>query len=291
MNPEMSPWPGLAGFARQVSLPRSGRKLFYFEAGQPESPPAVLVHGLGDEADTWRHILPRLAEHYRVAAFDLPGFGRSDPAPKGYSLLFFQDALLEFLDAIEMERPLVAGHSLGALIAHSTALRAPERFGRLALIAGGLAVRRQKLDLLSLAFLVPGLGEFLYQRLSKDPQAAYQSLQPYYAHLDGMPADERAFLFERVNQRVTSAKQQRAFLGTLRSMAGWITAQQKGLGERLGGFTLPTTIVWGQADRVNPAVNGEYLAQLQPSARLVLIPGAGHNLQQENPQELLAQLL
>jgi pimeloyl-ACP methyl ester carboxylesterase len=287
----MSPWPGLAGFARQVSLPTSGLKLFYFAAGQPEAPPAVLLHGLGDEADTWRHILPRLAERYRVAAFDLPGFGRSDPSPKGYSLPFFQDILLEFVDAAGMERPLVAGHSLGALIAHSTALRAPERFGRLALIAGGLAVRSQKLDLLSLAFLVPGLGEFLYQRLSKDPQAAYQSLQPYYANLDGMPADERAFLFERVNQRVTSGKQRRAFLGTLRSLAGWITRQQKGLGERLRDFNLPTTIAWGQADRVNPPVNCEYLAQLQPSARLVLLPGAGHNLQQESPQELLAQLL
>ncbi|MCS6863432.1 MAG: alpha/beta fold hydrolase, partial [Abditibacteriales bacterium] len=73
----MEPWPALAPYVRKVQL-RSGLTLFAFEAGAPDAPPLLLIHGLGDEADTWRHVFLPLAERYHVIAPDLPGFGRSD---------------------------------------------------------------------------------------------------------------------------------------------------------------------------------------------------------------------
>jgi pimeloyl-ACP methyl ester carboxylesterase len=286
----MQPWACLAPYARSLRLPESGLDLFLYEAGPAEAAPLVLVHGLGDEADTWRHILPTLAKTRRVVALDLPGFGRSAKPQRSYTISFFQETLLELMDALAIPSAALVGHSLGAVIVQSTALRAPERVAHLALVDGGLVARTQKLDLATLAFIVPGLGEWLYNRLRKDPQAAYQSLEPYYNHLEDLPEAERAFLFQRVNERVWSDGQRKAFFSTLRNLARWLPAQQKSLPERLAHLEVPTLVVWGEQDQINKVENGRLLAAAQPSARLVIVPGAGHNVQQDNPQALLDAL-
>lgn len=280
-------WPALQPFARPFFLPSQRMNLFLYEAGSPDAPPVLLVHGLGDEADTWRHILPGLSEQYRVIAPDLPGFGRSDRPGLAYTPAFFRDVLHELLDTLDIMQVMLVGHSLGATLAHSISLDYPGRVSRLALLSGSLLARNQKLDPATLLYLVPGLGEWLYTRLRKDPQEAYRSLEPYYYSLENLPKADRDFLFERVNQRVWNDGQRRAFLSTLRNMARWLPAQQRGLPARLAGLQTPTLVLWGEADRVNSMQGGLALVESQPSANLVSVPGAGHNLHQEKPQEVL----
>lgn len=293
MNPfqrAMQPCPELVDAVQAVRLPRRALSLFSYQLGDPQAPAVILLHGLGDEADTWRFILPRLAGSRRVIALDLPGFGRSAKPKVRYSVPFFQEVLLELMDSLELSQAGLIGHSLGALIAQSTALNAPQRVTWLALVSGGLAARVQKIDPVLLAFLVPGLGEWQYNRLRKDPQAAYRSLERYYADLGGLPADQTVFLFQRVNERVWDDRQRIAFLTTVRSLARWLPAQQKDLAQRLAGFKLPTGIIWGEQDQINSIENGYALASLLPSAQLTSVPNAGHNLQQEQPEALLAAL-
>jgi pimeloyl-ACP methyl ester carboxylesterase len=286
----MQPWPSLAPYARSLRLPKSGLQLFLYEAGPPDAAPLLLVHGLGDEADTWRHLLLKLSESKRVIALDLPGFGRSAKPERSYTVPFFQDVLLELLDTLTIPSAALVGHSLGAVIIQSLALRTPERVNRLVLVDGGLVARSQKLDPGTLAFIVPGLGEWLYNRLRRDAQAAYQSLKPYYRSLETLPEEDRTFLFQRVNERVWSDEQRRAFFSTLRNLARWLPAQQRSLPERLARLDAPTLVVWGEQDKINRVENGQLLAEVQPSASLVIVPGAGHNLQQETPQALLQAL-
>jgi pimeloyl-ACP methyl ester carboxylesterase len=226
-----------------------------------------------------------------VIAFDLPGFGRSDKPARSYTPEFFQDVLLELMEILSISTATLVGHSLGAVIVHATALNSPSQVRRLFLVDGSLASRTQKLDLKTAAFIVPGLGEWMYNRLRKDPQAAFQSLTPYYSNLEGLPTEERAFLYQRVNERVWSDGQRRAFLSTLRNLARWLPGQQRGLPERLSKLTVPTLVLWGEQDRLQDPDNGRYLAEIQPSARLVVVPGAGHNLQQEQPQTIVEAIL
>jgi pimeloyl-ACP methyl ester carboxylesterase len=101
-----------------------------------------------------------------------------------------------------------------------------------------------------------------------------------------MPVDDRAFLFQRVNERVWSDGQRRAFLSTLRSLAGWLPSRQRTLASQLGGLDIPTSLVWGAEDQINPVENARALLEIQPSARLAIIPGAGHNVQQEKAGEV-----
>lgn len=74
----MQPWPGLQPYARQVNLSKSGLSLYVYDAGPAGAGPMLLIHGLADEADTWRHLIDPLSTHHRVLAPDLPGYGRSD---------------------------------------------------------------------------------------------------------------------------------------------------------------------------------------------------------------------
>jgi len=144
-------------------------------------------------------------------------------------------------------------------------------------------MKENRIDARTVLSLIPGLGERFYNELRKAPQAAYRSLEPYYNRLEDLPQADRVFLYQRVNERVWSDGQRQGYLSTMRSLVAWIPAQQKKLPSRLKGWNIPTTVIWGENDRVNPVANAHALLKLLPSARLVLVPGAGHNLHQEKP--------
>lgn len=289
----MQPLPLLAPLARRVELPRHKLTLFLYDT-QPavrDDVPLVLVHGLGDEADTWRQVLPSLAVKRRVLAVDLPGFGRSDKPDAPYTVPWCAAVLCELLDALQIEEVALAGHSLGAITCHWLALQHTPRVERLALLAGGLVAAPRKLDWNTLLLLTPGVGEWLYTRLRHDPQAAYASLRPFYGDIDALPQAERDFLFQRVNERVWNDEQRRAFFRTLRRLARWLPAQQKTVARHLAGFTTPTIVLWGEQDRIANLANGRLLATLQPAARLTVLAGAGHNLHQEQPAAVAQALV
>lgn len=286
----MRPWPALEPFTRSIYLPQSELTLHIFEVGARGTPAILLIHGLGDEADTWRHLIPPLSARYRVIAPDLPGFGRSQQTDRPYTMPFLQDVMLELMDKLAIQRAVLVGHSLGAVLAHAIARSNPKQVDRLVLIGGSLVVRSQKLDLATMLFLIPGLGEWQYNRLRKDPQAAYDSLEPYYGRLDDLTEVDRAFLFQRVNERVWSDGQRRAFLSAFRNLARWLPRQQRNLPSDLATLDVPTSAVWGELDRINPVENGHALVEVQPTARLVVVPGAGHNVHQEHPAAILRAL-
>ena len=286
----MQPYPGLERWSRRVTLPSSRIDIHLYDTGGESNPPVLLLHGLGDEADTWRHVFPRIADRYRAIAPDLPGFGRSDQGKHSYSIPFFVDVLLELLDTLAISHAALVGHSMGAIIAQTLALEHPQRLERLILISGSLVSKENKITPDLLLFLVPGLGEWAYNRLRKDPQAAYQSLAGYYNRMEDLSQADRDFLYQRVNERVWSDGQRRGFLTALRSLAGWLPVQQKRLPARLSGWKIPTQVIWGENDLVSSVENARALLAVLPAARLVTVPEVGHNLQQEKP-DLIAEAI
>jgi pimeloyl-ACP methyl ester carboxylesterase len=105
---------------------QSGLRIHYQQVG--EGPDLVMIHGLTGNLAVWHlQIVPALSEHFRVLTYDLRGHGHSDTPPSGYTLDTMADDLLELLDLLEIERPLIAGHSYGADIALYHALRHPDR--------------------------------------------------------------------------------------------------------------------------------------------------------------------
>jgi pimeloyl-ACP methyl ester carboxylesterase len=261
------------------------------DASQAYGETILLVHGLGDEADSWRYLLPELAANYRVLAVDLPGFGRSSRPSRGLSASYLVSVLLELLDKLKISRAMLVGSSLGGLLCQQIALIHPERASGLVLLDGTLVATGQALNLKLILFMVPGLGELLYTRLRRDPQAAYETLRPYYADLDDLPEVDREFLFQRVNERVWSDRQRRAYFSVLRQLAMWSPRQQGELPARLDLCQVPTLAIWGDQDRIVSVEAAQSLIRQQPTARLVTIPRAGHLPHQEQPKAVLKAIL
>src|SRR3712207_6043758 len=161
----MPPAPELQSYAQSIVV--DGLRLHYFDTGPHSTVPIVLVHGLGDEADTWRHIFPALARWRRVIALDLPGFGRSEKPRRAYTLAFFARTIAELLDALGIRRAGLVGHSMGAAVAQRLALAQPACVEQLVLIGGGLPTQARRPPAQLWLFLAPGLGEMFYTSLRR----------------------------------------------------------------------------------------------------------------------------
>ncbi|GAA4367754.1 alpha/beta fold hydrolase [Nocardioides caricicola] len=115
-----------------MQITANGIDLEVRTAGPADGPPLVLLHALGKDAADWDPIVPALAEHWRVLAVDLRGHGASDH-PGEYSLELMRDDVLALLDALDLDRIDLIGHSLGGFVAHLVAQHAPDRVARLVL--------------------------------------------------------------------------------------------------------------------------------------------------------------
>jgi pimeloyl-ACP methyl ester carboxylesterase len=121
---------------------KNGLTIHYQQVG--EGPDLVMVHGLTGNLAVWHlQIVPELSEHYRVLTYDLRGHGHSDTPASGYSLDAMAEDLLQLLDALEIERPLIAGHSYGADIALYHALAHPDRVREVIAIEAALPALEQ----------------------------------------------------------------------------------------------------------------------------------------------------
>ncbi|WP_169238007.1 alpha/beta fold hydrolase [Candidatus Roseilinea sp. NK_OTU-006] len=286
----MQPAPQLAPHARTLRLQWPDGAVQYFEAGAPHAPAIVLIHGLQDEADTWRHVFERLAQTHHVIALDLPGFGRSDKARRRYSVPFYTRVVLGLMDALKIGYATLIGSSLGAMIAETIALTQPARASGLVLIGGTIhiverpaAAPRNLVQLLRLA----ANDRRYFEALRRSPQAAYDSLRPYYANLDDLPQTDRDFLFQRVNERVWDEAQRLASLSVQMNLPIFLAFQGRALIRRIPASAVPTTVIWGAEDRILPMSNGIARTAIQRASRWIRIEAAGHLPHQEKPEDFL----
>jgi 3-oxoadipate enol-lactonase len=97
--------------ARKV-FGRSGVGLACHLGGDPDAPPMVLLHALGEQANNWDAVLPAFEPFFRVAALDLRGHGASD-WPGAYSFELMRDDVLDAVDELKMHQIVLVGHSMG----------------------------------------------------------------------------------------------------------------------------------------------------------------------------------
>ncbi|MEC4018157.1 alpha/beta fold hydrolase [Streptomyces sp. H27-D2] len=107
-------------------------RLAYRTWGDEDAHPVVLLHSLGDNAAGWEETAVILAEEWRVYAPDLRGHGESD-WPEDYSFELMRDDVLGFLDACDLPRVGLVGHSMGGVVAYLLTQEHPDRVERLVL--------------------------------------------------------------------------------------------------------------------------------------------------------------
>lgn len=288
----MQPAPALSSYARRLTL-QDGTALFLYDSGG-DGPAIFLLHGLQDEADTWRHIFGPLSARYRVIAPDLPGFGRSDKRPRGYGPPFYAGVVGALAETLGIERFALAGNSLGAIVAETFALGRPSQVSALVLLDGTLrVVARPASRLTFLQSLFPGYFDRKYFEALRagPPEAPYRTLRPFYADLDGLPEADRKFLFQRVNERVWDEPQRLAARAINAGLVPFFLTAGRRLVTGIPALNVPTLVVWGGADAIFPRENALPRAEAQPGAECAILPGVGHLPQQDLPHLLLTVLL
>jgi pimeloyl-ACP methyl ester carboxylesterase len=115
----------------------AGDLTFHFIQWGEQGQPIICVHGITANAFYFQALADGLSQHNRVIAYDLRGRGDSDKPEVGYGVPIHAADLAEIIDALELDRPIVLGHSLGAMIGVYFAAHYPEKLSKLVLLDGG----------------------------------------------------------------------------------------------------------------------------------------------------------
>lgn len=241
-------------------------------AFDPDLPLIVFLHGAGLDHTVWALPARYFAHHDRaVLAVDLPAHGKSAGAALT-SIEALADWTVSLLDEVGAEKAALAGHSMGALVALEAAARHPGRLRALALL-GAAPKMPVHPDLLAAA--------------AADDHAAFDLMTSWgfgpAGHLGGarvpgswlMGGGER--LLERIRPGVLSAD-----LAACNAYAAGMDSAAK--------VACPVLVVMGAADKMTPARAGAKLAAAIPGAEQAVIPGCGHMMLAEKPDETLDAL-
>jgi pimeloyl-ACP methyl ester carboxylesterase len=253
-----------------------GRRLRYLDYGS--GPVLLFVHGTGGSWQSWLENIPELSRENRILAPDLPGFGGSDPPAPGSEVDEYSETLVALLDHVGVEPAVVAGHSLGGLIASDLALRHPERVRGLILVNGtGIEIGHARLAVIVRTFIVFGA---LFRRPG------------VMRAISRRPRLRRAFLYGFVRDPAGMGAELASETIPLMVAPGLETAVRAGAQasgrlppERI---EVPTLLVWGRHDRILRLSLAEELAEAIPDARLEVIDEAGHAPMFECPAEFNA---
>ncbi|MEP6549727.1 MAG: alpha/beta hydrolase [Gemmatimonadales bacterium] len=270
--------------AYRVTFPRlrSGIKIRVVERGDSRSPPVLLVHGFGCSVYVFRRNMPALAAAgFRAIAIDLKGHGLSDKpvAPDEYTIDSLVEHLHDVVDALDLNRPALIGHSLGGSLIYHFASRYPERARCLGMLSPvGLSGVRLM---------------WLYRLLTPAPlTASLRKIRPRLIVKIALSRvyGKRGHFTERDVEEYLAPSQFPDFALAMREVIhnyDWNAAKHR----KLATVGLQAGAVWGTLDHLMPRDGMAIYVALVPQVVLHAIPDAGHIITEETPKEVNEALL
>jgi pimeloyl-ACP methyl ester carboxylesterase len=262
-----------------------GQRVSYHIAGS--GPLIVLLHGIAGDSGTWKEVVPWLTSSHTVLAPDLLGHGESCKPEGDYSLGAYANGVRDLLEALELPRGTIVGHSLGGGVAMQLAYQFPERCERLVLVSsGGLG---RELHALLRAAALPGAGVVLPWLCVAGRQSVGRAVHA----LGRLGLRASADLEESWRGFVSleNPEARRAFLSTVRGLID-LHGQRVAASDRLYLTAgMPTLIVWGEKDPLIPVRHGREAHEHMPGSRLEVYAGAGHFPHRDEPRRFATTLL
>src|SRR3569833_562569 len=219
-----------------------------------DGPPLLLLHGIGNNAQTWAGVIHKLAAEHTVLAPDLLGHGSSDKPRGDYSIAGYANGMRDLLSVLDLEQVTVVGHSLGGGIALQFAYQFPERCARLGLIgSGGLGPELAAgLRLATLpgaeAVLTALAGVSGSLRLGLRAVQEFGRAAGWRRVRDLAEAGDALLALKDVEAR-------RAFLRTLRGVVDAHGQAVTAIGRLYLANAVPMLVVWGSRDPIVPAAH------------------------------------
>jgi non-heme chloroperoxidase len=257
---------------RFVSL-STGVRMEYVQQGPAGGLPVIFLHGVTDSWRSFERVLPLLPAHVHAFAVSARGHGESSRPRHGYLLSDMSTDLRAFMDTVGLERALIVGHSMGAMVAQRFALDHPGRVSGLVLM-GAFAT----------LFEDSGLADFYRSAIAPltdpiEPGFAREWQQSTLArpmaadHLDTVVGE---------TLKVPARIWQEAFKGFLAT---------PDFSADLSRVAVPTLVMWGDKDGYAGREHQDRLVSRLPHARLVVYEGAGHAFHWEDPAASVKDLM
>ena len=256
-------------------------ELAFREAGDAQSPTALLLHGYPNSSYLWRDVLPAVADAgWHAIAPDLPGFGDSEPFADEEGTGTWTDhvyALDDFVATHDLAPVALVAHDWGGLIGMRWACDRGYALSALAIMGTGFFADG-KWHGLAQGLRTPGQGEQIIAGITRhsfgdilrqaSPNVTEEALDEYWKGY----ADER---------------RRAAHLALYRSGEFSELRQYEG---RLAALDVPTLVLWGSDDAFAP-VAGAYRFQREiPHAKLVVLDGVGHFLHEDAPERVATEI-
>lgn len=256
-----------------------GVPIHYQEAGDPNAPPLILIHGFVSSTLVWSEVfLPLAAAGFRVIAPDLLGYGYSGkPNHWDYTIEGQAKMIAGLMSHLEIDSATLVGSSYGGAVAATVALDHPERVERLVLI-GAVTNDAPKKFLLLRATSSPVLGDVLGPLLLGSRRVLRARMKKSY-YRQGRTFDEKKLASR--HHGLSTVNTQRAVLRTLRRWHADYIQREAHL------IKQPTLLIWGENDPEIPLSDGERLRDSMPNARLIVFRDCGHLPQEEFPQQFV----
>jgi len=236
----------------------NGEQLFYAEARAVNARLTMaLVHGAGHNHLAWPASMRRM-DDVNVYALDLPEHGKSSGRGRD-SVADYARVVYGFLDALGVERAVIAGHSMGGAIAQQFALSYPERAAGLILVATGARLR-----------VAPAILDGM--------------LKNYDATLDWVT--RYAWGPDAPEELARLGRAQLAEASPQVAANDYAACDAFDVIDRLGQIVAPTLVIGGTADQMTPLKYAMFLAEKIPGARLAMIESAGHMVMLEQPEQV-----
>ena len=249
-----------------MKIRAGGLEINYELDGPARAPVVTLSHSIAADLTMWEPTLPALRERYRVLRYDVRGHGGSEAAPGAYTLEQLADDARALLGALGIARTHWVGLSLGGMIGQALALRAPEHLASLVLCD-------------TASTMPPEMKPVWNERIATVEAGGAG------ARLDDVLA--RWFTPGFAQSRPDVVARTLAMIGRTspRGFAGCAAAiRDLDFTERLPGIHLPTLLIVGEQDEATPPIASQFMQALIKDAELIVLPGAAHLSNVEQPE-------
>jgi len=217
----------------------------------------VFLHGSGGNSGAWSEQYSVLYKSFNIAAVDLPGHGQSEGSGEK-EIFAYVLRLKEILEVLQLKRPVLVGHSLGAAIALGFAVKYPQDVSGIVAAGGGLTMP---------------VNPDILDGFAKQPDLILDLMCKF-----SIAKENRPKLFGPLRESLGQAR--------LDVVAGDMLACSKfDLTEETQNIRVPVLAICGKEDKMTPPASSEKIAQGIAGAKCVLIEGAGHMAMLERPQE------
>ncbi len=245
-----------------------GYNILYLSKGDPNNKDVIiLLHGIGASSDRWLKIIPILSNHFYVIAPDIIGFGYSEKPEVSYTIEFFTDFVMKFIESMGIkDRNLtMIGSSLGGHIAAEFAIRYPSILSNLILVSpAGIAKHGSQ-----------ALNDYILA-------AMYPTLENAIEAFKGMATKPESIDMDYIKNFVNRMKLPNAKYAFLAALMG--SKRAPNLKDRLDKIRVKTLVIWGEKDRLLPVEYAEEFKKMD-NAKVIIMKSVGHVPFEEKPEE------